>query len=658
MKTLLLSLVMATAAGAVEKVVVPWSFKPLKRPAVPVIDGVMGEVDRFVVERLRSAGGTLAKPADRRTLIRRATLDLHGLLPTGEEVASFLRDARGEDEAFDAVVARLLESPRFGERWGRHWLDGVRYADSTGRSWNAPFIAAAHYRDWVIDAFNADMPYAKFMAAQLAGDLLPAREAGEKRANAAATGMLALGSLDLTALQYEQFRLDRIDDQIDVTTRVFLGLTIACARCHDHKKDPVSQADYYALAGVFQSSQTWSGTAHKAEHRGNLYVEPEYLLRVGADKALVAAGAVRSVNGGMVNAMDAMPSAPAMMSEEVIQPRNGNEPVRYGFDPDLVMAMTEGEAGNCAIRVAGDPYEEGKTVRRGELGIPGLPPMPKPGPRESGRLQLAQWLALPTHPLTSRVMVNRVWAKLFGQGIVRTVDDFGITGEKPTHPELLDHLAVRFVEGGGSVKGLIQMLMMSQTYRQSATPPSGEAVAKEWLAGMPLRRVEMEVMRDVLLQVSGRLSLERPVGVQLAGNGGKGNSGRTRALIGLESPYRTVYLPVLRDLLTPMHEVWDFPNPTQIQGQREVTTVPAQGLFLLNNALVLEAARATAARVLEGSRDEGKAVERMYELLLCRPVEFEERTEAEALVAELGGGEDGLAGLAQALIGGAEFRYR
>lgn len=658
MKTLLLSLVMATAAGAAEKVVVPWSFKPLKRPAVPVIDGVMGEVDRFVVERLRSAGGTLAKPADRRTLIRRATLDLHGLLPTEEEVASFLRDARGEDEAFDAVVARLLESPRFGERWGRHWLDGVRYADSTGRSWNAPFIAAAHYRDWVIDAFNADMPYAKFMAAQLAGDLLPAREAGEKRANAAATGMLALGSLDLTALQYEQFRLDRIDDQIDVTTRVFLGLTIACARCHDHKKDPVSQADYYALAGVFQSSQTWSGTAHKAEHRGNLYVEPEYLLRVGADTPLVAAGAARPVNGGMVNAMDAMPSAPAMMSEEVIQPRNGNEPVRYGFDPDLVMAMTEGEVGNCAIRVAGDPYEEGKTIRRGELGIPGLPPMPKPGPRESGRLQLAQWLALPTHPLTSRVMVNRVWAKLFGQGIVRTVDDFGITGEKPTHPELLDHLAVRFVEGGGSVKGLIQMLMMSQTYRQSATPPSGEAVAKEWLAGMPLRRVEMEVMRDVLLQVSGRLSLERPVGVQLAGNGGKGNSGRTRALIGLESPYRTVYLPVLRDLLTPMHEVWDFPNPTQIQGQREVTTVPAQGLFLLNNALVLEAARATAARVLERSRDEGKAVERMYELLLCRPVELEERTEAEALVGELGGGEDGLAGLAQALIGGAEFRYR
>jgi hypothetical protein len=439
---------------------------------------------------------------------------------------------------------------------------------------------------------------------------------------------------------------------------VFLGLTIACARCHDHKKDPVSQADYYALAGVFQSSQTWSGTAHKAEHRGNLYVEPEYLLRVGADKPLVAAGAVRPVNGGMVNAMDAMPSAPAMMSEEVIQPRNSNEPMRYGFDPDLVMAMTEGEVGNCAIRVAGDPYEEGKTVRRGELGIPGLPPMPKPGPRESGRLQLAQWLALPTHPLTSRVMVNRVWAKLFGQGIVRTVDDFGITGEKPTHPELLDHLAVRFVEGGGSVKGLIQMLMMSQTYRQSATPPSGEAVAKEWLAGMPLRRVEMEVMRDVLLQVSGRLSLERPVGVQLAGNGGKGNSGRTRALIGLESPYRTVYLPVLRDLLTPMHEVWDFPNPTQIQGQREVTTVPAQGLFLLNNALVLEAARATAARVLERSRDEGKAVERMYELLLCRPVELEERTEAEALVGELGGGEDGLAGLAQALIGGAEFRYR
>jgi hypothetical protein len=652
---------MLVPATALEKVVLPWSFKPLKRPALPGPGTPEGgqELDRYVIERLRTENLTLAPTADRRTLIRRATLDLHGLLPTPAEVDSFLRDPRSEAEAFAAVVDRLLQSPRFGERWARHWLDVVRYADSVGRSWNAPFIAAFRYRDWVIDAFNADMPYAKFMAAQVAGDLLPEREPGEKERNTVATGMLALGSLDLTALQYDQFLLDRIDDQIDVTTRAFLGLTIACARCHDHKMDPVKQTDYYALAGVFESSQTWSGTAHKAEHRGNLYVEPEYLLRVGRPQPLVAAsaGAARGASG--VNAMDAAPGGGGMtLVEEVIQPRQGNEPVRYGLDPYRVMAVTEGRPSDCAVRVAGDASNPGKTVPRGEWAIPGLPPLPKPGARESGRLQLAQWLALPTHPLTSRVMVNRVWEKLFGVGLVRTVDDFGITGEKPSHPELLDHLAVKLVEGGGSIKKLIRLMMTSLTYRQGSAEEAGRNAPKEWLAGMPLRRLEMEALRDVLLQVSGRLSDERPQGVPLAGNGGKGNSGRTRALIGIESNYRTVYLPVLRDLLSPMHEVWDFPNPSQIQGQRQVTTVPSQGLFLLNNDLVMEAARETARRLLAETKGEREAVRQLHERLLCRPGEAEELAEAESLVADLGGGEDGLTGLVQALVGSAEFRYR
>ena len=655
MRFLVLSLMVAVSSGAADKVVVPWSFKPLKRPALPAVETPAGgqELDRFVVARQRAEEIDLAAPADRATLIRRVTLDLHGLLPTVEEVQAFVRDPGTDEAAFGAVVDRLLESPRFGERWGRHWLDVVRYADSVGRSWNAPFIAAARYRDWVIDAFNDDMPYTRFMAAQVAGDLLPAREPGERAVNLTGTGMLALGSMDLTALQYDQFRLDRIDDQIDVTTRAFLGLTIACARCHDHKKDPVTQADYYALAGLFESSQTWTGTAHKAEHRGNLYVEPEYLLRV--DGGAKPAPALAARPAGPVNAMDA---APTMMSEEVVQPRNGNEPIRYGFDPALVMGVTDDKPANCAIRVAGDPYQEGKTVRRGELAIPGLPPMPKPGPQESGRLQLAQWLTTPTHPLTSRVMVNRVWAHLFGQGIVRTVDDFGITGEKPDHPELLDHLAVRFVEGGWSVKKLVKLLVLSRTYRQSSVN-TGEAKAKELLAGMPLRRVEMEVMRDVLLQVSRQLSLERPAGVPLAGTGGKGNSGRTRGLIGLDSPYRTVYLPVLRDLLTPMHEVWDFPNPSQIQGQREVTTVPAQGLFMLNNDFVMEAAQLFARAIMDTKEATAEVkVAQVYHRLLCRAPEAEEVGEALALVEELGGGVDGYAGLAQAVMGGAEFRYR
>jgi cytochrome c553 len=651
---LLMVLWPGAALVAAEKVVVPWSFKALKRPALPQVEGAVEDLDRFIIERLQAEGQSLNPLADRATLIRRATLDLHGLLPTAEEVAAMVRDPGSDEAAFAAVVDRLLRSPRFGERWGRHWLDVVRYADSTGRSWNAPFIQAFRYRDWVIDAFNADMPYTKFVAAQLAGDLLPAREAGERAQNVTATGMLALGSMDLTALQYEQFRLDRIDDQIDVTTRAFLGLTMACARCHDHKKDPVTQADYYALAGLFESSQTWSGTAHKAEHRGNLYVEPEYLFRVGGAQRLVTAAPAKA--GGAVNAMDAAPAM--MMSDEVVQPRNGNEPVRYGFDAELVMAVTEGKPADCAIRVAGDPYEEGKTVGRGEIAVPGLPPIAKPGPQESGRLQLAQWMAIPTHPLTSRVMVNRVWAHLFGQGIVRTVDDFGITGEKPTHPELLDHLAVRFVEGGWSVKALIKSILMSRSYRQSSHKAAGAvSVEAALLAGMPLKRVEMEVMRDVLLQVSGQLDLTRPQGVQVMGTGGKGNSGRTRAIIGVESAYRTVYLPVLRDLLTPMHEVWDFPNPSQIKGQREVTTVPAQGLFMLNNEFVLEAAERVAEALVDGDKANGARVKRLYEVLLCRLPDPEEVEEALGLVADLGDEVAGFTALAQAVMGGAEFRY-
>ena len=632
-----------------DKVVVPWSFGALKRPALPVVEGAWQEMDLFVMERLMKEGGELGEAADRATLIRRATLDLHGLLPTVEEVEAFVRSPGSDEVAYGALVDRLLKSPRFGERWGRHWLDVVRYADSTGRTWNAPFIQAFRYRDWVIDAFNSDMPFAKFVAAQVAGDLLPGRTVEERASNVTGTGMLALGSMDLTALEYEQYRLDRIDDQIDVTSRAFLGLTIACARCHDHKKDPVTQADYYALAGLFESSQTWSGTAHKREHRGNLYVEPEYLFRVSGEKKV---GAVMRAGGGL-NAMD----GGTMMSDEVVQPRNGNEPIRYGYDRELVMAVTEGEMANCAIRVGGDPYEEGKVVKRGEMAIPGLPGMPTVGARESGRLQLAQWLVTPTHPLTSRVMVNRIWAHLFGQGIVRTVDDFGITGEKPTHPELLDHLAVKFVEGGGSMKGLIRMMIMSRTYRQSSERAAGSEVAREWLAGMPLRRVEMEVLRDVMLQVSGQLDLTRPEGVQVMGNGGKGNSGRTRAVIGMESPYRTVYLPVLRDLLSPMQEVWDFPNPSQIQGQRVVTTVPGQGLFMLNNDFVMEAAERFAEGLMEAAGGDEARVERLYRVLLCREPEDEEREEAMELVAELGGGEAGFSGLAQMVMGSAEFRY-
>ena len=655
------ALLFPALAAAAEKIIVPWSFKPLKRPALPqVADAAWprADLDRFILARLAASGLTPGADAPRAVLIRRLTLDLHGLLPSPDEVAAFTRDPRGNDEALAAVVDRLLRSPRFGERWARHWLDVVRYAESTGRSWNAPYVYAFRYRDWVIDSLNADKPYTRFLSEQIAGDLIPARTDAERAQSLIGTGFLTLGSMDLQQGQQEQFVMDLVDDQIDVTTRAFMGLTIACARCHDHKTDPVTMSDYYALAGLFYSTDTWSGTADRANLGPNLYVDLERLVSLPAKGASAKPATPAPLASGEVNLFDDTPrqgggAMAAMGAEE----RDGKGYlISYAYDPSLAMAVSDGRARHCPIREAGNPYDEGKTPRRGELAIHGLPPMPSAGPKESGRAQLAQWLSAPAHPLTARVMANRVWAHLFGRGIVTTVDDFGITGERPDHPELLDHLAVRFVEGGWSVKSLIRMIVLSRAYRQSS---ASRQDARErdpsdvLLWRFAPRRVEMEVLRDTMMQAAGALKLDRPAGIAIAGNGGKGNTGRTRSLLGIESPYRTIYLPVLRDLLPELHETWDFPNPSQIKGQRDVTTVPAQSLFLMNSRFVDDIAAGISDRVAEGGRDDAQRIDRAHQILLSRPATKDESVEGLEYLQD--GGD--WASYIQTLIGSAEFRY-
>ncbi len=653
-------------AFALEKVEVPWSFKSLNRPPLPPASDaawVRDDLDRLVLAGLTAKGLTPSADAPRSTLIRRATLDLHGLLPTPDEVSDFESDSSPDPQAFAKVVDRLLQSPRFGERWARHWLDVVRYADSVGRSWNAPFIHAFRYRDWVIDSLNSDKPYTRFIAEQIAGDLLPAKTDAERHQNIIGTGMLTLGCVDLTALQYEQFIMDRLDDQIDVTTRAFMGMTIACARCHDHKTDPVSQADYYALAGLFRSTETFSGTAHKAELGQNLYVDPDRLFSLPVKQPLIPGGAskVAALKPGEVNAMDEMtPSMPA---------KGGRSAATYEFDPRLAMAVCEGEMKNCAIRIAGDPFDEGKTPKRGEIAIPGLPSLPKIEARESGRYQLAQWLCQPTHPLTSRVMVNRIWAHLFGKGLVSTVDNFGISGEKPIQPELLDHLAIRFVENGWSVKKIIRALMLSRTYHQSSEISEQARLidpGNDFHGRMSPRRVEMEVMRDTLLQLSDELETDRPDGIQVTGTGGKGNTGRTGSKLSTESPYRSIYLPVLRDLLPEMHEIWDFPNPTQITGQREVTTVPSQSLFMMNSRLVVNTANSVAFRLLneENLRRDEDRLKVAFRLIYGRLPSMDEIAASAEMMASLETPSDEArpesyrwATLVQSLLSSAEFRY-
>jgi len=614
----------------------PWSYQRILRPVVPVVKDAAwpkDDIDRFILARLEKDSLRPIGDASRLTLIRRASFDLRGLPPTQEEIERFVRDAAPDDVAFAKVVDAFLQSERFGERWARHWLDVVRYADSVGRVWNAPFLYAARYRDWVIDSLNADKPYNRFVAEQIAGDLLPATTVLQKRDQIVGTGMLALGSMDLQEGSYEQFLLDQVDDQIDVVSRAFMGLTLSCARCHDHKTEPVSQKDYYALAGIFYSSRTLSGTPNRNDEARGGYVSAEAL--VDLPTALnECVGPPTKLPAG-VHSMD-----------DIRTMGNPKETVRYDHDPHFCMGVIEGEIKDCELAVGGRVSDREAAPERGKFGIPALPPLPKIPAQSSGRLELAQWMTQPTHPLTSRVAVNRLWQHLFGEGIVRTVDDFGTTGSDPTHPELLDHLAIRFVEGGWSVKKMIRVMMLSRTYRLASTgnpehPDAGNKL--RWR--MNPKRLELEPLRDTLLQLAGKLTFDRPEGIQVVGTGGKGRHGVTRGLLSIEDPYRTIYLPVVRDNVPELFSTFDFPGPTQIKGQRDVTTVAPQALFFMNNSMVEEMAAEIAGKA-------GKDVKAVYHTVLGREPSGEELSDAEALKREVG-----LAALVQALLGTAEFRY-
>lgn len=614
----------------------PWSYQRILRHPIPAVKDTAwpkDDIDRFILARLEKENLHPIGDASRATLIRRASFDLLGLPPTQEEVERFVRDAAPDDLAFAKVVDAFLQSERFGERWARHWLDVVRYADSVGRVWNAPFLYAARYRDWVIDSLNEDKSYNRFLAEQIAGDLLPATTVLQRRDQIVGTGMLALGSMNVQEGSWEQHLLDQVDDQIDVVSRAFLGLTLSCARCHDHKTEPVSQEDYYALAGIFYSSRTLSGTPNRNDEARGGYVSPEALVdlptaldeRVGPPTKLPAG----------LHSMD-----------DLRELGNPKETIRYDSDPHFCMGVIDGEIQDCELAVGGDPYDRKAAPKRGDLKLPALPPLPKIPANSSGRLELAQWMTQPTHPLTSRVVVNRLWQHLFGEGIVRTVDDFGITGSDPTHPELLDHLAIRFVEGGWSVKKMIRTMMLSRTYRLASTgnPEHPDAGNKLRWRQNP-KRLELEPLRDTLLQLAGKLTFDRPEGIQVAGTGGKGRHGVTRGLLSPEDPYRTIYLPVVRDNVPELFSTFDFPGPTQIKGQRDVTTVAPQALFFMNSRFVEELSAEIANKA-------GKDVKAVYRLVLGRYPSVEEVSDAEELKRELG-----LETLVQSLLGTAEFRY-
>jgi hypothetical protein len=679
-----------------------WAFQPISRPTPPTVSDtgwVRKDLDHFILSKIESAGIQPARDADRFALIRRVSLDLTGLPPTVAEVSSFIHDPGSDDEALAKVVDKLLQSPAFGERWGRYWLDVARYADSVGKTRNIPFPYAWRYRNYVIDAFNRDKPYNEFLHEQIAGDLLPTKGEKDRDENFVATGFLALGSVDLNERDNVQFQLDRIDDQMDTLSRATMGVTLACARCHDHKFDPISQTDYYAMAGIFNSTRTMSGVLNR-QGGSKQYFQPSLLVRLDESKNAKTAAPKKGSEE-----LERIRKLRARLEEIQSQAKIGNlsrserqtlkatydrlrkqlaeldansvaasakkkssrdEPTSIEPDAPLVMAAIEGEVEDLALRVRGEPDIKGDLVPRGFPVVFKQVPAPKLDDEGSGRKELAFWLTSREHPLTSRVMVNRIWGHLFGRGLVETVDNFGLSGAAPTHPELLDHLAQRFMADNWSIKSMIREIVLSRTYRLSSENLAANSKVDEgnklyWHSN--LRRLEAEAIRDSLLAAGGLLQEKRPEGApfdaSFAGDISKSKKlSRRDANDAIDQPVRSIYLPVFRSRLPGMFTVFDFAEPSQVNGQRDVTTVAPQALFLLNNPFVVDVSKRAADRILEQKMsDETVRVKYAYAYTLCRYPTEEETKQSLAFLESGSDRRSSWAELTQALYSSAEFRY-
>jgi hypothetical protein len=764
-----------------------WAFQAVEtRDAPQVRDAGWSRtwIDRFILAKLETAGIRPQADADRATLFRRLSFDLVGLPPSEADMQEVLADP-GVD-VIDRSIDRLLAAPQFGEHWGRHWLDVVRYADSNGGDYNATFHDAWRYRNYVIDAFNADRPFDVLIREQVAGDLLPAASDNESERQLVATGFLMLGTKMLTERDKEKLQMDVVDEQVSAIGACFLGMTLGCARCHDHKFDPIPTSDYYALAGILRSTKTLDGEFEKyvskwgrrqvpmspeaaaalAAHRER---ERELLQRIQQAQDRVrqteAAGALSEVleQGTVVDDTaaeivgawkeskffkqyvgrgyihdDRQDKGQKHVTFRATLPEPGEYEVRIAFpgtkgratsvpvrivhadgektvmldqsreaqihrlleplgrfrfttsqpaevtvsnegtedyvvvdavqfvpvrdagpkeaDSDgmqaaaLVAARADLDAlkkqqkeleaaappsrlafavqeqstvGDGHILVRGEIGKPGPKVRRGILQVATAGEPPNIPGDESGRRELAEWVADPQNPLTARVYVNRVWQHLLGSGIVRSVDNFGALGERPTHPELLDQLAVEFVSHGWSTKWLVRQIVGSRVYRLSSdTDVAASSVDPEnrllWRAHR--KRISAESIRDAMLMAGGTLE-SRPVESTVAGLGKiVRQQDAQKALAAAGAGVRTVYLPILRSELTSLLRVFDFADPDYPTGERARTNVPAQALWMLNNDFVADCAGKVATRVLEHPESgNAELIARAYRLTLGRP---------------------------------------
>ncbi len=684
-----------------------WSLKPIENPQPPKVqdaDWPKTDVDRFIKAELEKRGLESATDAGPQTLLRRVYFDLIGLPPTPAQLAAFEKNPT--PEAFANVVDELLASPQFGERWGRHWFDVVRYAESAGNSRDVLMPYAWRYRDYVIDALNADVPYDRFITEQIAGDLLPADSPEDRDRLKIATGLLAVGSKSLNGGNIE---LDLADDQIDVISKSVLGLTVSCARCHDHKFDPIPTKDYYALVGIFKSTKTYYGGG--TNRPKNTTDELKVYLPLGENveqtvkkvaehtKAIADANKDQSKLSKQVKALQkklpknwkdrlaelakvekpkpedknflAQAERMEAAQAELKQVQERVKELKQQKLPELqytVGVVDENKPADSRIHIRGERSKQGEIAPRGFLSCVSLQNVPQVNDKHSGRLELARWLTQPDHPLTIRVIVNRIWQHLFGRGLVETVDNFGTQGLPPSHPELLDWLAYRFVHVHHySIKAMIRELVLSRTYRQSSDYQAENYAAdpaNQWYWRMSRRRLEAEPLRDAMLFAAGHLNLDRPHGSPVL-EIGEGEVGRNLNTKPLQKPfpYRSVYLPIIRGIIPEFLKIFDLPEPSNPQGQRDTTNVPAQALFLLNNPFVLAQAEGLAERVVEQAPNDAERLELMYRITLSRnPTAAENSRSLRALQSfkeRMTDNKEKQAWtlFAQSLFASAEFRY-
>ena len=597
------------AAGIdVEKGKQFWSFVPPKEPKVP--EGNANPVDAFIQAKWKEKGLTPATAADKRTLLRRVYLDLIGLPPTAEEVGAFEQDTSAD--AYPKVVEKLLADPRHGEKWGRHWLDVARYAEDQAHTFGVrPKNQAWRYRDWVIQSLNADMPYDRFVMLQLAGDLLPdaPKDVFDRYAG---MGFLGLGA--------EYYRdagcgpradADELDDKVDTLTRGFLGLTVACARCHDHKFDPIPTKDYYAVAGVYVGTKL-------SDHP----LAPADVVKAHADAQAKAKEAENRLNKARDEQKKVEKekkddkAAVKAATDKVNAIKAEVEKLKKDVPPAPPVAhVVSGNGPGMKVMVRGNPTVFGEEVPKGFLQV--LPSPAKPG-KGFDRLALAEAIASKDNPLTARVIVNRVWAWHFGRGIVGTPSNFGALGEAPTHPELLDWLAVNFVKNGWSLKWLHRQVVLSSVYRLDSRPDEANDkidAGNVYLWRANRRRLDVEQWRDSLLSVSGTLDPAR--------------GGPTFDLKNPAVTRRTVYAKVSRHEPDGLLRLFDFPDANVTADKRVSTTVPQQQLFALNSPFMVTQAKAFAARVETLGATDAERITAAYRLAFGRSPDTQEADLAE-----------------------------